>query len=104
MGEVFVHRDDKNHVVGLAFRDVDEQTVVGMSAARFLQAVAASLSDYLHVDVVVSGETLSVDRSDTHLNREIDAILETLVIGLRMLEREAPTDLVVHEAKVEIEV
>jgi hypothetical protein len=81
-------------------------TIAGTSAGHFLQAVSASLSEYLHVPVVGGdlGGDLMIDRSDTHLDREIDAILETLVIGLRMLEREHPSDLVVQDARVGIEV
>jgi uncharacterized protein YsxB (DUF464 family) len=47
---------------------------------------------------------LAIDRCDTHLDRELDAVLETLVIGLRMLEREYPADLVVEEPAVGVEV
>jgi len=45
-----------------------------------------------------------IDRSDSHLDREIDAVLETIILGLRMVEREFPTDLVVQEATIGVEV
>ena len=109
MGEVLIHRDDRGRIVGLTLRDVAPSTAAGTSAGHFLRAASASLSGYLHVPVVAADGfegSLTIDRSDTHLDREIDAVLETLVIGLRMLEREHPTDLVVQdqEATVGIEV
>jgi len=106
VGEAVIHRDDRGRVVGVTYRDVGGSTA-GMSANRFLLAVSASLSEYLHVPVAGAGEVdadFTIDRSDMHLDREIDAILETLVIGLRMLEREHPSDLVVQEATVGVEV
>lgn len=107
MGEALIQRDDRGRIVGLSFRDIGCSTVAGTSAHHFLQSVAASLSEYLHVPIdsaVDEDADLTVDRSDTHLDREIDAVLETFVIGLRMLEREYPSDLVVQEATVGVEV
>lgn len=107
MGEAVIHRDDRGRIVGLTLRDLGSSTTAGTSAGHFLQAASASLLEYLHVPVAVAGEVdadFTIDRSDTHLDREIDAVLETLVIGLRMLEREYPSDLVVQEATVGVEV
>ncbi len=107
MGEALIHRDDRGRIVGLTLRDVGPSTAVGTSACHFLRAASASLSGYLHVPVVADDGfegSLTIDRSDAHLDREIDAVLETVVIGLRMLEREYPSDLVVQEATVGIEV
>lgn len=107
MGEALIHRDDRGRIVGLTLRGIEPSTVAGTTAGHFLQAVAAVLVEYLHVPAggsVAEGAEFTIDRSDTHLDREIDAILETLAIGLRMLEREYPADLVVHEASVEVKV
>lgn len=107
MIEVVIQRDDRGRVLGLVARGVDVPSVVGSSALHFLAAVSDSLTQYLHVPVEVSlsGEAfLTVDRSDVHLDRELDAVLETLVIGYRMLERSNPTELAVHEASVGVEV
>lgn len=107
MGEILVQRDEKARVVGLTMRDVPLETAAGTSVLHLLQAVASSLTDYLHVPVEasVADEThLLIDRSDLHLDRELDAVLETLVIGLRMLEKEYSAELVVHEATVGVEV
>ena len=107
MGEAIIHRDDRGRIVGLTLRDVGPSTIAGTSAGHFVRAVSASLSEYLHVPVAIGEEVvadLTIDRSDTHLDREIDAVLETLLIGLRMLEQEYPADLVVQEATVGVEV
>jgi hypothetical protein len=108
VGEALIHRDDRGRIVGLTLRDVGSSTVAGTSANHILQAASASLLGYLHVPVGGAAEVddagLTIDRSDAHLDREIDAVLETLVIGLRMLEREYPSDLVVQEATVGVEV
>jgi uncharacterized protein YsxB (DUF464 family) len=107
VGEALIHRDDRGRIVGVTLRDVGSSTVAGTSANHFLQASSASLMGYLHVPVAGASEVdadFTIDRSDTHLDREIDAVLETLVIGLRMLEREYPSDLVVQEATVGVEV
>jgi hypothetical protein len=107
VGEALIHRDERGRIVGLTLRDVGTSTVAGTSANHFLLAVSASLSEYLHVPVAGTGEVdvdFTIDRSDTHLDREIDAVLETLVAGLRMLEREYPSDLVVQEATIGVKV
>jgi len=107
LGEILVQRDEKGRVVGLTMRDVPLETAAGTSVLHLLQAVATSLTDYLHVPVEtsVANETyLLIDRSDLHLDRELDAILETLVIGLRMLEKEYSVELAVQEATVGVEV
>jgi uncharacterized protein YsxB (DUF464 family) len=107
VGEAIIHRDDRGRIVGLTLRDVGQATIAGTSAGHFVRAASAALSEYLHVPVAADHEMegdVTIDRSDTHLDREIDAVLETLVIGLRMLEQEYPTDLVVQEATVGIEV
>lgn len=107
MGEALIHRDDRGRIVGLTLRAVNPNTVAGASANHFVSAASTSLSEYLHVRVAGAEEVdadFTIDRSDPHLDREIDAVLEMLVAGLRMLEREYPSDLVVHEATVGVEV
>lgn len=107
MGEILVQRDEQNRIVGLTGREMEEGSLSTMSTLHFLRATTASMRDYLRLDPDFSiGEEirLLVDRSDPHLNREIDAIMETLVIGLKMLEKDYPGDFVVHEATVGIQV
>jgi uncharacterized protein YsxB (DUF464 family) len=75
---------------------------------HLLSAVTTALIEYLHVHVEsidgAEGTEISVERCDTHLDRELDAVLETLAIGLKMLEKESPADLVVEESTVGVEV
>ena len=107
MGEILIRRDERTRVNALSVRDMDADTIAGTSAAHLLRAVTTSLVDYLHVTVEsTAGPTteLMIDRNDVHLNRELDAILETLVIGLKLLAEEYPGDLIVEEATVGVEV
>ena len=107
MGEIFIQRDEQNRIVGLTGRGLEEGGLAATSALSFLRAAPAAMTEYLHVDAEFSvGEeiTLVVNRSDPHLNREIDAIMETLVIGLKMLATEYPSDVEVHEAPVGLQV
>ena len=91
----------------MTVRDVPLYTVAGTSTLHLLQAVTASLSEYLHVPVITSGKDethILITRTDQHLDRELDAVLETLVIGLRMLEKEYSAELLVHEATIGVNV
>ena len=85
----------------MATGGVAEQVVL------LLRAASASLSEYLHValESAFSDEMyLAVDRSDPHLDRELDAVLETVILGFRLIEKEYPEDVVVHEATEGVEV
>jgi len=107
VGEVVVQRDEENRIVALTAKGMDEGSGVGLRALHTLRAAAMAMTDYLHLapDLSEGNEVcLVVDRSDPYLYREIDAIMETLAIDLRLLSREQPQDLVVHEGAVEIEV
>lgn len=107
MGEIIVSRDEHNRILELNGEGIDRGTPAGAQAVRFLQASVSSMTDYLHLAPAYSlGKhvQLSIDRSAPHLNREIDAIMETLVIGLKQLAMEYEEDLVVHEATVGIQV
>ena len=107
MGEILIRRDERSRVNGLSVRNVEADSAAGRSALHLIQAVTSSLVDYLHVPVdsiVTDATELLIDRDDAHLDRELDAVLATLVIGLRMLSEEYPGDLVVEEATVGVEV
>ena len=107
MGEVLVQRDETNRIVGFVARGLSPETLPGIGVFQLLRAGSAALTDYLHVptESSLSEEMyLAVDRSDPHLARELDAVLETLATGFRLLERDCPDDLVVHDAAVGVEV
>lgn len=107
MGEFLIQRDESNRVTGLVVRDLRMETVAGASASYLLRAVVDSLTDYLHVPVESTRSDatyLTIDRSDPHLDRELDAVLATLVRGLKTLEKEYPDDILVQEATIGVEV
>jgi len=107
LGEILIQRDDNNRIVGLTAGDMTEGSEATRTAERLVRAVAASMGDYLHVPAEVSlagGLRLRVDRTDSNLSREIDAILETLIIGLHMLAEELPAELVVRESGIGVKV
>ena len=107
MGEIFVQRDEKNRIFGLVGREMEEGSPATIGALQSLRAADASMTEYLHLspEFKVGKEiSLIIDRSDPHLNREIDAIMETIVVGFKMLAEEYPDDLVVHEAPAMIRV
>ncbi len=107
MGEAVIQRDERGHIVGLTMQADGMSAPAKATAMNLLRAVSESLTDYLHVTVASSFEDeiyLEIDRSDQHLDREIDAILATMGKGLRLVEREYPTELMVHDATVGVEV
>ena len=107
MGEIFVQRDEKNRIFGLVGKEMEEESPATIGALQSLRAADASMTEYLHLspEFKVGKEiSLIIDRSDPHLNREIDTVMETLVVGLKILAEEYPDDLVVHEAPAMIRV
>ena len=107
MGEILVQRDESNHVVGVVVRGVRQLTTLGATISVLLEAAATSLAEYLHVSVESSfgtDMTLVVDRGDPHLDRELDAILETLVVGFRLVERDHAKSVSLHEETIGVEV
>ncbi len=107
MGEVLVQRDEANRIVGFVARGLSPEMLPGIGVFQLLRAGSAALTEYLHVptDSSLSEEMyIAVDRSDPHLTREVDAVLEMLAIGFRLLERDCPDDLIVHDAAVGVEV
>jgi hypothetical protein len=107
LGEILVQRDESNHVIGVVVRGVRQLTTLGTTISVLLEAAATSLTEYLHVSVESSfgtDMTLVVDRGDPHLDRELDAILETLVVGFRLVERDHAKSVSLHEETVGVEV
>lgn len=107
MGEAVIQRDERGRIVGLTMQAEGMSAPAKASITNLLRAVVESLTDYLHVIVesaFADEMYLEIDRSDQHLDREIDAILATMGSGLRLVEREYPGELVVHDAEVGVEV
>jgi len=107
VGEAVIHRDERGRVVGVSMQAEGMSASVKASTTTLLRAVAESLAEYLHVSVEMSFSddmSLEVDRRNQYLDREIDAILATMRSGLRLVERDYPAELMVHEATVGVEV
>ncbi len=90
MVSVVVERDEEGRVqtVTLAGDDSPE----GLAAVALVEAPILGLREYLHLEPAVTrdGHALrfEVDRSDFFLDREVDAVVETMVLGLRALARD----------------
>lgn len=87
MVEVVIERDEEGRVQTVTLHG--EESAEGLAAAALVQAPVLGLRDYLHLDPEVTKEghdvRFRVDRSDFFLDREIDAVMEAMVLGLRWL-------------------
>lgn len=106
MAEVLIERDEAGKVQTVTVRG--DQSPESLAASALVEAPLLGLRDYLHLNPESSREgnvfRFRVDRSDFFLDREIDAILETMVLGLRALERERSEHLAVREVGVSVKV
>lgn len=102
MIEVEVYRDSFGKICEFRSRGeaFSAQHPLQVSVTALLQTAIIGLEDYLKLDPEVKEEEgrlhCKLER-ETFLNREIDAILETMVLGLRALERDYPEGLEVRE-------
>ncbi len=107
MGEIVVQRDESGRIVALVGEGLRDAGPTIQGSLYFFRAAESSLAEYLHLSPTLStGDEvrLIVDRSDPLLNREIDAVMETVVRGLKLLAQDFPGELVVHEATAGIKV
>lgn len=83
MVEVLIERDEEGRVQVVTLYGDDSPE--GLAAAMLVEAPVLGMKHYLHLDPEVSREgsvlRYRVDRSDIFLDRELDAILETMVLG-----------------------
>ena len=107
MGEAVIQRDERGRIVGLTMQAKDMSAPARAAVETLARAVVESLTDYLHVSVQSSFADelyVEIDRSDQHLDREIEAVLATMGSGLRIVEKEYPAELMVHDASVGVEI
>ncbi len=106
MVEVFIERDDEGRIKAVSLRT--DEGPEGLAAQALVEAPLLGMRYYLHLSPEAQREekglSYTVDRSDPFLDRELDAILETMVLGLKALERDRPGRLVVHEAGMDVKV
>jgi uncharacterized protein YsxB (DUF464 family) len=80
--------------------DADDKDIVCAGASALLQTTVLGLESYLRLDPEVEHEkgwlSCKLER-DVYLNREIDALVETMILGLRALENSYPDHIQVEE-------
>jgi len=107
VGEIIVQRDEQGRIVAIIGEGLGELNTAARSGMYLLRAAESSLSEYLRLSptfTAMDEVRLIVDRSDPLLNREIDAVMETVVRGLKLLAQDFPGELTVHETPVGIKV
>lgn len=108
MGDAVIQRDKRGRIVAVSIQPGEMSEPVRLSVLCLLRAVSESLQEYLHVDVQSSFKDdnvyVEIDRQDQYLDREIDAVLVTTANALRIIEREFPSEMIVHDTAVEVEV
>ncbi|MBC7318420.1 hypothetical protein H5T57_04155 [Candidatus Bipolaricaulota bacterium] len=104
MVEVLIERDDEGRVQVVTLYGDDSPE--GLAATMLVEAPILGMKQYLHLDPEVSREgavlRVRVDRSDLFLDREIDAIMETMVLGLRALAQDRPGKVAVREVGLDV--
>jgi uncharacterized protein YsxB (DUF464 family) len=106
MVEVLIERDEEGRIQTVTLHG--DASPEGLAAGALVEAPILGLRGYLHLDPEVSrdGNALRfrVDRSDFFLDREIDAVVETMALGLRSLQGACPGRVVVHEIEESVKV
>lgn len=106
MTEVLIERDEEGKVQAVTLQG--EDSAEGLAVTALVEAPVLGMRDYLRLspEVEQEGQTLRfrVDRRDSFLDRELDAILETMVLGLRSLERSRPGRLAIREMGLDVKV
>lgn len=106
MVEVVIERDEEGRVQTVTLHG--DESAEGLAAAALVEAPVLGLRDYLHLDPEVTKEghalRFRVDRSDFFLDREIDAVVETMVLGLRWLAHRRQGRIAVHEVGASVKV
>jgi hypothetical protein len=106
MMEVLIERDDEGKVQAVTLNG--EDSPLGLAAQILVEAPVLGMRHYLHLAPKFAQEgdvaRFRVDRSDIFLDREIDAILETMVLSLKSLEQKRPEGLRVQEVGLAVKV
>jgi len=80
--------------------DAEGETIVAAGASALLQTTVLGLESYLRLNPEVEYDKgwlqCKVER-DEYLNREIDALIETMILGLRALEESYPNHIEMEE-------
>jgi uncharacterized protein YsxB (DUF464 family) len=109
MIEVEVYRDSEGKICEFRRSEegLSERHPLRVSVSSLVQTAIIGLEDYLKLEPEVKEEEgwlqCKLER-EYFLNREIDAILETIILGLRALERDYPEFLEVREVSSDVKV
>lgn len=107
MVDVTIERDSDGRVQAITLHG-GEETAEGLTASVLVDASLLTLRDYLHLAPEVKmeggGRQMVVDRSDLLLDREVDAVLEVVLRGLRTLKRERPDSLELRDVSMDVKV
>lgn len=107
MVDVTIERDTDGRIQAITLQGGEESSE-GLAASILVDASLLTLRDYLHlapeVKVEGAGRQVLVDRTDLFLDREIDAVLEVVVRGLRALKRRRPECLELRDASMDVKV
>ncbi len=95
------------HSKGHSGIEGDATDMVSAGASALLQTAVLGLESYLRLNPEVEHETgwlsCTLER-DVLLNREIDALVETMIMGLRALESSYPDHIKVEEVQTNVHV
>ncbi len=107
MVDVTIERDTDGRIQAITLQGGEESSE-GLAASILVDASLLTLRDYLHlapeVKVEGAGRQLLVDRTDLFLDREIDAVFEVVVRGLRALKRRRPESMELRDASMDVKV
>ncbi len=107
MVDVAIERDSDGRIQAITVHG-GEDTAEGLAASVLVDGSLLTLREYLHLAPEVKVESDSrhvvIDRSDMFLDREIDAVLEVVLRGLRTLQRRRPDMLELRDVSLDIKV
>jgi len=107
MVDVTIERDSDGRIQAISVRG-GEDTPEGLAASVLVDGSFLTLQEYLHVSPEVKldsgGRQMVIDRSDMLLDREIDAVLEVVLRGLRTLQNQRPDGLELRDVSMDVKV
>lgn len=112
MTRVTIYRNEDGRIsgftsVGHIGLSEEGQDIVCAGVSTLVQSAVIGLEEYLKLDPSVQqekGRIICDLERDYFLDREVDAILETMLLGLRSIEREYPDHLKIEEATSNVKV
>lgn len=113
MIDVEILRDEEGRMQEFSCRgespgeETDENKTVEIGVSTLVRTAIIGLQQYLKLDPDVEDEPHRLGlrlKRDHLLNREIDAVLETMLLGLKAIEKRYPDQLQINEASERVRV